>query len=224
MKNINSILYILFPNRCISCKTIIAETDFLCNNCYHQLENVKYKKHISNKIALYNVLNTEHFESLFAYYKNSPIQSLLKTIKYKNRPELGLEIMNLFNISETLEKFSDIDFVVPVPLHPSKEKSRGYNQVDLFANKISQQLNAEYYKDYLIRTHNNSSQTKKNKTERILSSQNLFIQNSKYQIDKGHFLIIDDVITTGATINSCIKALQTHPEIKVSVLSIACVL
>ncbi|MGY5355508.1 ComF family protein [Wenyingzhuangia sp. IMCC45467] len=215
------------PNRCLHCKCIIASNQsFLCLDCQHQLEFTSFIPYHNNPLEKLFLGKVDICEaaSLYFYQKGSPIQTLLKHLKYKGLQEFGLNAaLTIINELKTCSRFKNIDVVIPVPLHPKKEKKRGYNQVDVLANTLANHLNAKYIKDGILKTENNKSQTKQNKEERHKSVKNLFKSNPKYHFNKQHILLIDDVLTTGSTLISCAKALKELNNVNISIITIACV-
>lgn len=143
-------------------------------------------------------------------------------MKYKNQEQIGGFFGEWYgtHLSEN-GQLSHIDAVVPVPLHPKKLKKRGYNQVALFAKTIAEKIGAEYCDDWLIKTLNTKTQTKKGRQGRWESSKDAFALNASNSRGFRHILLVDDVITTGATIESCAQTLLQQKNVEVSVLSIA---
>ena len=215
------------PNRCLHCKSIIPEnTSFLCVDCHQQLEFTDFINYSNNPLEKLFLGKVEIVDAgaLYFYQKNTPIQTLLKALKYYGLQDFGqYSAQAIVDELKKSERFKNIDIVIPVPLHPKKEKKRGYNQVDLFAKIIAKNIEAKYVKDGLIKTENNKSQTKQNKEERHKSVQNLFKANPKYRFNQQNILLIDDVLTTGATLISCVKALRELNNVKISIITIACV-
>ncbi|MDO3693814.1 phosphoribosyltransferase family protein [Wenyingzhuangia sp. chi5] len=215
------------PYRCLHCKSIIPQKNsFLCVECHQQLEFtnfINYQNNPLEKLFLGKVVIVDA-AALYFYQKNSPIQTLLKALKYHGLQDFGQYAAKA--IVDELEislRFKNIDIVIPVPLHPKKEKKRGYNQVDVLAKSIAKNIQAKYVKDGLIKTENNKSQTKQNKEERHKSVQSLFKANPKHSFHQKNILLIDDVLTTGATLISCAKALRELNNVKISIITIACV-
>ena len=156
------------------------------------------------------------------FNKGNKVQNLLHQLKYKGAKNVGEKIGLLYGY-ELLESnnFKDVDFIVPVPLHPKKLKKRGYNQSESFANGLSQSLNKEVVTNLLLRTVNSETQTKKSRFNRWENVATIFTISNASSIDGKHVLLVDDVITTGATIEGCAQLL-TQNNAKVSVVTIAC--
>lgn len=136
-------------------------------------------------------------------------------MKYKNRPDIGIDLANLIDID-----LSNYDGIIPIPLHEKRLKKRGYNQVAYFAETLAKKNKIPYYSDGLIRTKYNSSQVRENKKNRIRNLNNAFEINPK--LLAGHYILIDDVVTTGATLVSAIEKFNSLDNFKISVISIAC--
>ncbi|GGF62257.1 amidophosphoribosyltransferase [Wenyingzhuangia marina] len=195
-------------------------------DCHHQLEFTDFINYQNNPLEKLFLGKVEIIDAgaLYFYQKDSPIQTLLKALKYHGLQDFGKHSAEaIVDELKTSSRFKNIDIVIPVPLHPKKQKKRGYNQVDLFAKNIAKNIQAKYVKDGLIKTENNKSQTKQNKEERHKSVQNLFKANPKYHFNQQNILLIDDVLTTGATLISCVKALKELNNVKISIITIACV-
>ena len=152
------------------------------------------------------------------------MKNLLHWLKYKNQEQIGTFLgewcgANLSNDPN----LKHIDVVIPVPLHPKKLKKRGYNQVARFAQEIAKNLQVAYRDDVLLETINTKTQTKKDRQLRWESSKKAFQVNTTSPFNYKHVLLVDDVITTGATIESCAHVLMQDKDIEVSVLSMAVV-
>ena len=122
---------------------------------------------------------------------------------------------------KTLEAYKNIDAVIPVPLHKNKLKKRGYNQVAMFGQQIAAALNTDYLDDVLVKITNTKSQTTKGRFTRWTNSDELFALKNMETIDNKHILIVDDIITTGATLEACISVLNQAKNIKISIATMA---
>jgi ComF family protein len=165
-------------------------------------------------------LNLQAACALFYYHSGSKYHRLLHDLKYKSKKEIGVELGRLlgYNIKES-PFFDQIDFIVPVPLHPKKKLLRGYNQSMCIAKGISEITGIPADDNTLIRNVNTETQTKKSRIERWENVSNIFeLKSDKFK--NKHLLIVDDVITTGSTIEACAIKLQEQNS-KISVASLA---
>lgn len=228
MKLIKDITQLFLPKRCLHCHTIVNQnSSFLCVDCDLELEQTSFSKMADNPVKklFWGRVDLVNATSLYFYHKDAPIQTLLKELKYKGLNSFGAYAAETMILElQTSPIFKNIDCVIPVPLHPKKEKQRGYNQIALFGTTLAEYYKVPFFKDGLLRKQNNASQTKQNKDERYNSVQGTFVANNSYSLNKQHVLIVDDVITTGATLISCCEALQKEHPIRISIITIACVI
>ncbi len=224
---LKDIIYLFFPNRCLHCKKIILpKQNYLCLDCSLNIEQVEFLSYTNNNVQqkFRGRIAIEQAIALFVYQKNSPAQTLLRTLKYK-----GIEKIGEYAAHSILPKlanssfFYGIDAVVPIPLHPKKEQKRGYNQIALFGTTLANYFKVDFIKDGLIKIDNNKSQTTNTKDERFYNVQNAYKINPKYTFDHQHIVLVDDVITTGATLTACCQVLKKAFNVKISVITIACV-
>ena len=226
-KIINVINNILLPRVCFGCNTQLSRGErILCTVCRHELPLTDHNYTDENTVdrIFYGRIPIKKAASFVYFSKNGAVKSLLHWLKYKNQEQIGAFFGEWCgSILKQDEHLAAIDAVVPVPLHPKKEKKRGYNQVSLFAQKIANALNAEFRDDLLLRVINTKTQTKKDRELRWKNTQHAFEINPRTDQSYKHLLLVDDVITTGATIESCATALFKLPNVHISVLSIAVV-
>ena len=160
-----------------------------------------------------------------AYYqfkKQSKVQNLLHQLKYKGQKQVGIKTGSLYGTELKQEKiYQDMSVIIPVPLHPNRERKRGYNQSEMFAMGLSQTMEIPYFSDVLVRTTASETQTKKSKFKRWENVKSIFEIQNEAVIRNKHILLVDDVITTGATIEACAQMLIEVPGVKVSVAAIA---
>lgn len=159
--------------------------------------------------------------ALFKFRKSGVAQKLLHQLKYQNSPEIGVKLGRLLGL-EMKEGglFEDLDLIVPVPLHPSRRRQRGFNQSTMFAQGIGEVLNLSWTEDLLVRLVNTKTQTRKTKLARWQNVKDVFAIKKESNILNKNVLLVDDVITTGATLEACGKSLI---EAGCKSLSVACI-
>lgn len=219
---IYSIYNLFFPKLCGACsKLTIKFEDELCLRC--ELQLIHLAEPDANKIAkeLKGRVEIEKGVYLFDFSKKERVQEILHSIKYKKNKKLGSYIAEQMARKLGVFFFEDIDVLLPIPLHPKKEKIRGYNQAELIAKGINKFIPIEINLTSLKRTIFTDSQTNKNRMERWGNVRNAFEVRNKKKLDNKHILLIDDVFTTGATVEACIKTLIREVNCRYSILAIA---
>ena len=222
----SDLLGIFFPPVCLTCDRILHQPDALiCHHCMGELSFTKM--HLSNDNPIYEKLATivpiEAATSLLFYDKSGVTQGLIHQLKYHDRQDIGKFFATLcYQELQNSPLFKQIDYILPVPLHPKKFKKRGYNQLSVFGENLGNYFSIAYDETILLRSINTDSQTKKSAEERRLNVANAFKIHKGNQYKGKHFLIIDDVLTTGATIEACAETIFNEiPDAKVSVLTIS---
>jgi ComF family protein len=219
-----SVLDVLFPRVCSGCENILGDNEnLLCSYCRFEIPKTLFLYQSDNEAfkKFYGIVPVEKAASLIYFEKNGITQQILHYLKYKNKPELGVLLANMFedDINKT-RFFSPNSCLIPVPLHSKRFKERGYNQIQLFTETLAKNHNLFLNRDLLIRTVYKKTQTTKNLTDRADFLNNMFALTS-IPVNYTNFVIIDDVLTTGSTLIQCIKTLQKIPNAKISVLTIA---
>ena len=149
------------------------------------------------------------------------MQRLIHQFKYKGKKQIGIKIGKLYAYELRKSKlFDEIDMIIPVPLHEKKQRKRGFNQSEQFGIGLAAIMDAELKTDILFRIKASETQTKKTRFKRWENVNEIFDVKDKEQLKGKHFLLVDDIITTGATIEACAQALHKIPDIKISVVSI----
>lgn len=203
-------LNLIYPNLCLSCDNPLRKgEDIICIKCKLNLPITDYFKNSDNPISskFYGKVKLEYAFSFLHFIKKGSVQKLLHQLKYNNKPEIGLLLGKWFGNELTKIKGLNFDYVIPVPMHRTKLKKRGYNQADPIAEGISSTLNSEWKHDVLLKVDNTESQTKKGRFDRFKNTEYVFKFNEDYSIKNKHVLIVDDVITTGSTLEACAKIL-----------------
>lgn len=222
---LKSVLNLFFPKVCYACFSALNDNeDTICTTCRHDLPvtNFHFENNDTIQKVLYGRAQIEQGTALFKFEKKGLVQQLIHGLKYKGYEPIGFVLGNwLGGELKTINTYKTIDIVIPVPLHKNKLKKRGYNQVSKFGQQLAQALNTEYSEDILLKTTNTKSQVVKKRLARWNNNEELFsIKNKSYIKDK-HILLVDDIITTGATLEACITILNEAKNIKISIATMA---
>ena len=211
---------------CFGCTAQLSGGEYLlCTVCRHDLPLTDHNFAQENAVdrIFYGRVPIEKAASFLYFSKQGIVKNMLHFLKYKNQQQLGEFIGNWFGTSIAQDQQLSIDFVIPVPLHPKKLRQRGYNQVELFGKQLAFHLNATFKNDCLIKTQNTKTQTKKNRLARGKNNLDLFILRHSKELDNKNILLVDDVITTGATIEACATTLLKAQNTKIYVATMAVV-
>lgn len=229
MNLLNSLIDLIFPKICFSCDRRLEKNEkVLCNKCENSLEIITNVCDICGSILESencNIcqVNDFYFDKARSIYKyNDTVQKLIHELKYNDFKIIakffGRKVNNYF---EKFSPFSKIDMIVPVPLHRTKKRSRGFNQSELLASAISDQINIKHIPKLLKRTKFTDSQTKLSRSERQNNVAEAFKVNSKYDVKGKNILVVDDVFTTGSTVNSISRLLREQDVGKIFIFTIA---
>ena len=205
-------IQLFFPELCITCgDKLLNQERYICLKCLSDLPRTNYHLQPGNKVEqiFWGRVTIERATSFYFFRKGSRYQKLIHHLKYKNLKELGETAGRYFgaDLAQSPD-FCSVDFIVPVPLHPAKQKKRGYNQSEWIALGIGQALQKPIVADNLKRVVFTSTQTRKTRFERWKNVEGIFEVSHPQQFENKHVLLIDDVVTTGSTIEACAVALQ----------------
>jgi ComF family protein len=225
MKLFQDFLHLIFPENCMGChQVLIAGEQTICTTCQ---VNLPFTNHIQNaenelKINFYGRVDFKYAMSMLQYSKYGIVQNMLHHLKYNNSPEIGYLLGNIMaeNMLISGNEF-EFDTVIPVPLHQNRKEIRGYNQAEAFAKPIAEKLDAQLDVNAVVRTVSNLSQTKFSGVERWKNVENIFKVEFPEYIYKKNILIVDDVVTTGATIESMANELLKFKPKSISLIAIA---
>jgi ComF family protein len=225
MALINDFLSLIYPRHCEACgNNLFKHESFLCNYCHLNLPKNNFHQDPENKLvqALAGRVPLIYGLSFYLFEKSGRVQKLLHAIKYQEQKELGRHLGKIY-ASDLLKSgwSNDIDQIIPIPLHQKKLKARGYNQSEWFAMGLSDNLNKELNTSSLSRVRETSTQTKKKKYQRWENVEGIFALNDKVELQNKHILLVDDVVTTGATIEAAWQSLKQVAGLRISVASIA---
>ena len=221
----NYIIDLFFHKVCAGCHTILITNEtVLCTNCRHEMPLTQYHLDPKNEAVkkFYGKINIEHASALLYFNKKGIVQELIHNLKYKGHEEIGTVLGNWYveDLKELVLE-TPFDVVIPVPLHPKKFRERGYNQVTTFGKTLAKGLNITYNDAVLYRKKYSKTQSKKNFLGRSDNIENIFDVAFTAENQNKHFLIVDDVLTTGATLEACSKALLKIPGAKISIVCMA---
>ncbi|PRX56666.1 ComF family protein [Flagellimonas meridianipacifica] len=226
-KIINDINNILLPRVCFGCNAHLSRGEHvLCAVCRHELPLTDHNFSEENAVdrIFYGRTPIKKAASFVFFSKNGMVKNLMHHLKYKKQEEIGAFFGDWYgSLLKEENTLKAIDVVVPVPLHPKKEKKRTYNQVSLFAKQIAEHLQADFSTELLIRTKNTKTQTKKDRQLRWENIKDAFQCDTSKNKGYKHLLLVDDVITTGATLEACARTLADLPGVEISVASMAVV-
>ena len=222
----SSLNHLLFPQVCASCgQALVEQENGVCTICYQQLPKTGYHLYTGNPVEklFWGRLQLWCATSLLFFNKGGGIQRLMHELKYNGRIDLG-NIMGNWIGNEVFRKppFSEANLLLPVPLHPSKLAQRGFNQCDPLVDGISEMTGISSRKRLLQRTVNNPSQTRKGRFSRWENVDRIFRVSKPEEIKGKSVIIIDDVVTTGATLEACAISCMDAGAARVGMATLAC--
>jgi ComF family protein len=221
----NDFFNLIFPKLCCGCNNALLKNEkIICTNCVISLPKTGYHLDKDNPInkAFWGRVEIEMAASYYFFSKKSKVQNLLHHLKYRNNKEVGFVIGELYGHElKEAKHFKKIDFIIPVPLHPKKMKKRGYNQSEWIAKGLTSSMDASINLDVLYRKIDSKTQTKKSRYNRWENVGEIFGVKNPETIEGKNILLVDDVVTTGATLEGCAKVLAEH-SCKIHIVTIAC--
>ncbi len=218
---------LFFPPSCAVCdRELGGNEELVCTACRHSMPVIEFLSCEDNAVThvFEGLLPVKCGISLLYYQKGGMGEKLVHRLKYNGMQEIGdFAGKWLGNIIRGSSCFEDVQLIVPVPLHPKKYRSRGFNQLTRFGKAISGELEIPFMEKALLRTLHTQSQTKRKRVDRFAASEGSYSVNPVLagELEGKHILLIDDVITTGATMESCGNALLELPGVTISVASLA---
>lgn len=225
IKNIASaLLDMLFPRICPVCDTVLTSHEkHICTRCLIDIPITRFHTEKFNPMEqlFAGKILIERASGFFFYEKGNPYANIIHDIKYRNQPQLGRFVARIYAKQlASCNYFDDIDYIIPVPLHSRKLRKRGYNQSEAIAQGFADVFNIPVLTDVIIATRNHESQTAKGIYERWLNTQGIFEAQNTLPIEGKHVLIVDDVVTTGATLLSAASSIANISGIKISLATI----
>ena len=226
LKNIfTDALHLFYPHICAGCGSdLLEEHNMLCLHCINNLPHTNFAQQPNNPIEkiFWGRIPLIAAHSEFYFSKESLIQQLLHQLKYKGNQDIGFYLGELMGKSLlTSHRFNNIDALIPLPLYPDKERKRGYNQAAIICNGMSAVMNVPVIKNIVIRQRYTDTQTKKHRIERWENVAGSFIINDEEKLRGKNLLLVDDVVTTGATLEACGSIFAAIDAVKLNIATLA---
>lgn len=218
-------LHLFFPHVCAGCGSDILESNHqLCLRCRSELPYTNFFKQPGNPVeqVFYGRLPVRNAAAGYFFTKDSLIQHLVTQLKYRGNREIGVYMGKLIG-NELLksERFSEVNIIIPLPLNPKRERKRGYNQAAAICNGIHQVWNRPVLEKAVYRKIFTETQTKKGRISRWQNMENVFAISDPSALQNKHILLVDDVITTGATLDVCGAEILKVPGTSLSIAALA---
>lgn len=219
------IFSLFYPNTCTLCSENLSYHEtIICTFCLHDLPFTHYTTKANNPVekAFFGRIKLDAATALLFFQKNGKTQNLIHALKYKGKESIG-ELLGQLTANKILSstRFDNIDCIIPVPIHKEKEKIRGYNQLYLFGKTLAKEMQIAFYPNLLFKTSKSETQTRKQRYDRWINVNNSFSLLDSEKLKNKHVLLIDDIITTGATLEACSSELLKIDGLKLSLAAIA---
>lgn len=225
MSIVRDILRLIFPDLCYHCgEPLVGDERNLCTLCLSKIPWAHNASHPDNdtELRLVGRIHVVAAASLLQFHKGNVTQSIVHQIKYHGNTQLAHQFgLILGEELKASHRFDDIDIVAPVPLHWWRRMRRGYNQSQILAAEVAKVLQCSLSVHNIYRRRHTPTQTHKNRQQRIDNMASAFAVRHPEQFEGKHLLLIDDVLTTGATTEACYHALQSIPNLRISVATLA---
>lgn len=224
-KIFSPLIHLFFPHICAGCgDDVINPPNLLCLRCLDQLPHTGFGMLEENTVEriFWGRIQLKAAMSEFYFTKGNIVQTLIHELKYKGNKEMGLMLGNM--IGDSLihsDRFNDLDALIPLPLYSKREFKRGYNQSEILCRGIAMITNIPIISGNVIRKRSTETQTKKRRTKRWENIEGSFQIQYPEELQGKHLLLVDDVITTGATIEACARIMLEIPGVSLSVATLA---
>jgi len=220
-----SLLRLFFPPTCAGCQSVLMSNEnVICTKCRHEMPLTQHHKNPENDAykKFYGRIPVEQVSALVYFHKKGIVQELIHSLKYRGQEAIGTVLGEWYGEElKSSQLLQTVDAIIPVPLHPKKLRERGYNQVTEFGNALAKKLEIPVNNSILYRQVYSKTQSQKNRLGRTEGIDTIFDVTFNEKDHNQHFLLIDDVITTGATLEVCAKALLKIPGAKISIVCMA---
>lgn len=222
---LNDFMSLIFPKLCPACgEELVANETIICTDCLYNLPQTNFHLQADNIVArqFWGKVKLEGAYALYYFTKGGKVQNLMHHFKYKGMQGIGNIVGEIAGTQLSKnEKFTLVDYIIPVPLHKSRFKERGYNQAACFAQGLSVKLNAAVEENNLVRTRATQTQTHRSRFARFENMKEVFALANPEKLKGKHVLLVDDVVTTGSTLEACAIPLLEIPGLRLSIATIA---
>ena len=218
------LLNLIYPDYCVICDDLLHKHEkSLCTACLLDLPRTDFHEDRENFVEqlFWGKVKLELATSYLNYIKGGNVQRMMHKFKYKGYKEVGEHLGRRFGVELNQTAFAGIDAIVPIPLHKKKQKKRGYNQSDYLGRGLAQSLHKPLITDVLVRNKFTDTQTKKSKFDRWQNVSDIFVVNDENQFSGKHILLVDDVVTTGSTLEVAAAEILKCRDTRVSIATLA---
>ena len=219
-------LGLVYPNVCLTCgRSLPAGVRYMCPSCLFDMPRTRFHEDAGNPLAMifWGRVRLEHAAAWFYYFKGSRYPRLIHTMKYAGRKEIGYELGRMYALEIQGSSFAQAELLIPVPLHPWRQRKRGFNQSEWIGRGMAESMQIPMDAGNLYRAVNTKTQTKKTRLERWQNVEHVFRIRNPHALAGKHVLLVDDVVTTGATVEACATVLLQCEGVRVSVAALGCV-
>ncbi len=217
-------IHLFFPAICLTCGNRLVKNEHcICIPCMYDIPRVKFKNYTDNQVTrmFWGRIDIQYAMAHYYFSRGSKYRNLIHQLKYNGQKEIGIFLGKQLGNELLHSPIRDIDIIIPVPLHKTKRIQRGYNQSEIIANGVGRILKKPVMTNLLYRTVNTKTQTKKSRYERWENIKDVFELQNKSCLKRKHVLLVDDVITTGATLESCALTITKQEDVTVSIAVVA---
>ena len=218
------LFHLFFPHICLGCGSdVVDKESFICLQCINDLPHTNFAMHANNPIEkrFWGRMAITSATSEFYFSKSSPVQNLIHEFKYNGNKSVGYFLGTLMGKSILNSNRFPVDAMIPLPLFEKKEKRRGYNQAEVLCNGIAEIINVPVIKNNVTRIVHIETQTKKGRLERWKNVEQTFVVSNPECLEGKHLLLVDDVITTGATLEACGSEILKVKDVLLSIATLA---
>lgn len=219
------LFYLFYPQLCAVCSNRLFKGEHvICSSCIYDIPRTNFHLDKENRVAqvFWGRIPVESAASFYYFNKGSKYQKLIHLLKYRKRNDVGIELGKLYGAELRGSCFENADIIVPVPLHKIRLRKRGYNQSEMISMGLSEILNIPMVSNAIKRDEAKISQTSKTRYERWENVKDIFFVCTPEELNGKHILLVDDVITTGATLEAVAAKILSLDRVKVSILTLAC--